>query len=207
VIPFLAVLVILVFAAAIRSTPARWLIALSVSYLAVFSFLPQDSRYLVPLLPLLSIAAAMYAVTRWPHAAMILSAAVIAPSIAYSAYRLALNGLPPSTSQERHQWLTPRVPEYRALLHAGNERIYACRAEHLKSYAAGDLLGDFSGPYSFDRILNGATTTQAIAEKLRQIDVRYFLLAKRTCPPPQPNGGMNLIYEDKHAQLWRVLAR
>jgi hypothetical protein len=42
---------------------------------------------------------------------------------------------------------------------------------------------------------------------MRRIDARYYLLAKRVCIPPQANGGMDLVYEDEAAQLWRVSGR
>jgi hypothetical protein len=205
VTPLLLPMVLLVLAAALRDIRARWLVALSAVYLAVFSFLPQDSRYLVPLLPLVSIVAAVVVANRWPKATTLLAIFAVAPGIAYAGYRIALQGtLPPSTPAQRTEWLAQRVPEYRALMRAGTERIYACRGEQLKDYAAGELLGDHFGPYSYDRILTGADSTSAIAERMRRIGVRYFLVAKRQCATPRVDGGMELVYEDAHAQLWRV---
>jgi hypothetical protein len=156
-------------------------------FVIVFAFLPQDSRYLVPLLPLISVAAA----TRWPRWTAAIAAA---PGLLYCVYVLAVRGLPPA---DREAWLTKRVPEYAALMRAGSERVYVCGGEQLKYYAKGELLGDHNGPYSFDRILTGD-----VAKNLRRIDARYFLVAKRACRLPRP--GMELVYEDAAAQLWRV---
>ena len=204
VTPFLIVLVLLVIAAAVRNTKARWLVAVSAVYLAIFSFLPQDPRYLMPLLPLVCLVAALVVARRWPRTIAIATLLAIAPGIAYAGYRLVRQGVPPVTEEQRAAWLSRRVPEYAALRHAGAARTYACGAERLKSYAPGDFLGDYSGLHSYARVLDGADTTRAIAERMRGIDARYFLVDKATCAQPRMNGGMDLVYEDAAAQLWRV---
>jgi len=193
--PFLIACVLLIVAAAIHDTRARWLVALSVAYVVAFSFLPQDSRYLMPLLPLMSVAAALIVAARWPKAIPLLALIAIAPGLAYGGYRLALNGVVP----EREQWLAQRVPEYRALRRGGNERIYVCGGEELKGHAGGVLLGDHFGPYAYNRILVGD-----IAQRLQRIDIRYLLVAKSNCARTFATGGMELVYEDEAAQLWRV---
>ena len=202
--PFLIPAVVLILVAAVRDVRARALIVVGAVYLTIFSFLPQDSRYLASLLPLVSVAAAVLVATRWPRAATALAWLAVLPGIAYVIYRLALQGLPPATHAEREAWLARRVPEYRAVVRAGSERVYVCGGEQLKSYAAGELLGDFVGPYAYDRILTGAASTADLAPRLMRIDVRYLLVAKRVCAPLHANGGMELVYEDAHAQLWRV---
>jgi hypothetical protein len=202
--PMLGAAVAMVLAAAFRDVGARCVALVTAGYLVVFSFLPQDSRYLVPLLPLLSIAAAAAVTKRWPTAAGWLALIAIAPGLAYAAYRLAVNGMPPSTAPERNEMLAKRIPEYGALIRAEEGRIYVCGAEQLKYYARGELLGDVTGLYSYERVLAGAGSTATIAKHLKRIDAQYFLVAKRVCAPPRRNGGMDLVFEDAAAQLWRV---
>ncbi|HEX3068059.1 MAG TPA: hypothetical protein VHX14_05745 [Thermoanaerobaculia bacterium] len=202
--PLLIAMVAVVIAASIRDTRARWVALLCAGYVAVFAFLPQDSRYLVPLLPLLGVIAAVIVARRWKSAATLLAIIAVAPGIAYAGYRIAMQGVPPVTASQRSAWLSQQVPAYRALVHAGNERFYVCGSEQLKDYAGGELLGDFNGPFSYDRILGGAHDTASIAQRLRRIDAQYFLVVKRNCQPPRSNGGMMLAYEDAAAQLWRV---
>jgi 4-amino-4-deoxy-L-arabinose transferase-like glycosyltransferase len=204
VTPLLALLVALTIAAAVRDARARWIAGLSAVYAVIFTFLPADARYLVPLLPLLCLIAAIVVARRWPRATVLLAVLAIAPGIAYAGYRLMRQGLPPLTSSQRESWLAARVPEYRALRRAGTERVYACYGEHLKAYAAGPLLGDHAGPWSYNRILTGAGATSTLAARLRPLGVRYYLLRKRSCPPPRIDGGMELVYEDANAQMWRV---
>jgi hypothetical protein len=204
VTPLLIGMVAVVIVAAIRDTRARWVALLCAVYVAVFEFLPQDSRYLVPLLPLLSVTAAVIVARRWGKAASVLALLAIAPGIAYAGYRIAVLGVPPVTASQRSAWLSQQVPAYRALLRAGSERVYVCGGEQLKDDAGGELLGDFNGSFSYERILGDAHDTASIAQRLRRIDARYFLVVKQTCQPPRPNGGMTLTYDDPAAQLWRV---
>jgi hypothetical protein len=192
--PLLIVLVLLVIAAAVRNVQARIIALIGAGYLIIFAFLPQDSRYLVPLLPLVSVAAAAIIASRWPKIVTVATIVAIAPGIAYAGYRIALQGMPPATPAARDAWLAQRVPEYRALMRAGSERVYVCGAEQLKGLARGELLGDFIGPWSYDRILPNAP------ESLRRIGVRYLLVSKRKCTAPR---GMQLVYEDDAAELWR----
>ena len=49
--PFLIPAVVLILVAAVRDVRARALIVVGAVYLTIFSFLPQDSRYLASLLP------------------------------------------------------------------------------------------------------------------------------------------------------------
>jgi hypothetical protein len=204
VTPLLLVMVAVVIVASVRDTRARWVALLCAVYVAVFEFLPQDSRYLVPLLPLLSVTAAVIVARRWGKAARVLALIAVTPGIAYAGYRIAVQGVPSVTTSQRGAWLSREVPPYRALVHAGNERVYVCGGEQLKDYAGGELLGDFNGPFSYERVLGDAHDTASIAQRLRRIDTRYFLVVKQNCQSPRSNGGMILTYEDAAAQLWRV---
>lgn len=202
--PFFIAMIAAVFAASLRDRRARALALIVVTFLAIFSFLPQDSRYLVSLLPLLSIASAAIVASRWPKAVVWLALIAIAPGVLYAAYRYATYGPPPFTAAARREVLLRRVPEYAALERADAGTMYVCGGEQLKYHAKGLFLGDFAGPFSYERVLGNARTTSAIAANLRTIDGRWFLVAKRACPPPLPDGGMELVFEDRAAQLWRV---
>jgi hypothetical protein len=204
VTPLLIAATALIVAASLRNVRARWVVAICGAYLIVFTFLPRDSRYLVPLLPLIGVAAAATFVARWPRYAALLAWIAIAPGFLYAAYRLTRIGFPPMTASAREQSLEKRVPEYRAVVRAGTGTIYVCGGEQLKYYAKGRFLGDFYGPYSYDRVLGNARDTASIADRLRRIDAEYFLVATRVCPPPLATGGMDLVYSDAGAQLWHV---
>jgi hypothetical protein len=204
VTPLLMVMLVLVLAAALRDVRARCVAILAAGYVAAFTFLPQDTRYLVPLLPLLSMTAASAIVARRPEWSKALAWIAIAPGALYVAYRLAMQGAPPVSASARETLLARRVPEYTAVLHAGTARVYVCGGEQLKDYARGPLLGDVVGPFSNARILGSAHDTATIAARLQPLGVEMYLVAKRVCPPPRANGGMELVFEDGAAQLWRI---
>jgi hypothetical protein len=193
--PLLIPAVVVLIAVAVRDRRARAVALLSAGYLVLFAFLPQDTRYLVPLLPLIACCIPSKRLLAW---------IAIAPSIVYAAYLFHANGLPPATAAEREAYLARRIPEYRAVTRAGMGTIYVCGGEQLKYYAKGKLLGDFFGPWAYRNVLDHLSDTASIAARLRPIPADYYLVAKRVCRPPRVTGGMDLIYEDGAAQLWRV---
>jgi hypothetical protein len=161
-------------------------------YFAVFAILPQDSRYLLPLLPLVSVVAAgafrtqvagrrsrSGAAPRDLHPATViaLSLLIALPGIAYAGYRIAKQGIAP-----RQVYLERHIPELRALEHRGPGRIWVCGAEQLKYYGGDDLVGDVLGPF-----------------RTMPPDARYVLISRRRCPAP---AGFHLVYADHAAELW-----
>lgn len=177
---------------ALRRT--RWMFLV---YLIIFTFLPLDARYLMPLMPLVLVEAAtlLPPLPRWLAA----TACVLAllPGPAYAIYRIVKQGAP------THDYLIRRVPEYRALQRAGAGRVYSCGGEELKAYARGTFLGDHAGPYSFDRVLNDDAAR--LHANLAALRIDALLIVRRSCRPlPLPARGFTLLYEDEAAQLWRV---
>lgn len=180
----------------------RWAI---LGYLVIFTFLPRDARYLVPLLPLVFIEAAtlLPPLPRWLGAAACIVAIVTGP--AYAIYRIARQGPLPLTATQQTAYLTRRVPGYRAVQHAGTSRTYACRGEELQYYARGPFLGDHVGPYSYARVLGQGRDARRMHASLAALHIDTLLVARQTCTHlPLPARGFTLIYEDEAAQLWRV---
>jgi hypothetical protein len=202
--PLLLVVVLLVAAAAFRDRRVRAVILLAAGYLVIFAFLPQDARYLVPLLPLFCVAAAVIVARRWPQATAVATLVAIVPGAVYLVWRLAIVGLPPADAASRGAETAARVAGYTALIRAGASRVYVCGGEQLQYFAGGTLLGDFGGPHSYARVLAGADDTATLAARLQRLDVDYFLAVKRRCEPLRMTGGLELVYEDAGAQLWRV---
>ena len=167
------------FAVALLITIVKrhWYAALCVVYLAVFAFLPQDSRYLLPLAPLVSVVAARAVPARWRTAAAIVA---IAPAFAYAGFRLAKQWPLPITEQQRTAYIEARISEYRALLQVPDGgSLFVCGAEQLRYYG-GIEIG-------------------------RGQDYEYVLLSKRKCAHVQ--GWGTLVYADAAAELWRDARR
>lgn len=212
VTPFLALMVLLLFMAARTEVRARGVLLLSALYLVIFSFLPQDPRYLLSLLPLLSLVTAE-SVTRIlerrgaAHLVRWLVVVAILPGAAYAVYRVTLQGLPPVGTTARQSWLSRQVPEYPALQRAGSEAVYVCGAEQVKGLAGGRLLGDVVGPYSNALILGDDGIAADDLARLRSLQMGFLLIAKRVCgalPAGQAPEGLELVFEDGAAQLWAV---
>ncbi len=181
------------FAIAILLVVFRWggvhLRLMTLVYLALFTFLPQDSRYLIPLLPLVSLAAARHW-QRWRAPLAVLSIAI---AVGYTGFRLARQGMP------NDDYARSRIPELRALEQRGDGRIYQCGAEQLKYFGGRDLVGEHAGPWAYSRMEG---------QDLNALGFRYLLVSKRACPGEWQRKTVSArferMYEDQAATLWRV---
>jgi hypothetical protein len=207
--PLFAVAMLITLIAAIRDRRATFIAAVCAGYIAIFTFLPQDSRYLLPLLPLVAMAAASaVAPLLRKNAIVALSLLAIAPGIAYAGYRFLRQGPLPVTSAQRQHYLETHIPEYRALEHRGPGRIYVCGAEQLKYFGGDDLLGDVAGPFAYDTIVGQSVDAEHLWRTFAQSHIRYLLIARAHCPitwqhlPSAPR--FELVYADDGAVLWRV---
>ena len=207
--PLFAVAMLITIIAATRDRRATFIAAVCIAYIAIFTFLPQDSRYLLPLLPLVAMTAATAVAPLLRRNALIaISLIAIAPGIAYAGYRLVRQGPIPIKTTQRQQYLEAHIPEYRALEHRGPGRIYAVCAEQLKYYGGDDFFGDVEGPYSNETIIGRSADAEQLWRALGQHQIRYLLISRKRCPsawqhlPAAP--WFELVYEDAGAVLWRV---
>jgi hypothetical protein len=187
--PLFALSLLVTLIASLFNRRAAFLSAMCIGYIAIFTQLPQDSRYLLPLLPLVSVAAATIFANRLTTGVVLFAALMaIVPGLAYAGYRISRQGPPPLTEAARQQYLEQHIPEFRALEHRGPGRIWVCGAEQLKYFGGDELFGDVTGPYRS-------------AESVP--DVRYVLIARGRCASPAQ---AKLVYADNAAELW-LLAR
>jgi len=211
--PLFALSFAVMLVAAVRNRRAAFVAAVCIGYIAIFRFLPQDSRYLVPLFPLVSIVAARVIASRLqeqPRANAIAAALALfafAPAIAYAGYRLEKQGLPPVTPAQREAYLERRMPEYRAFQKRGAGPLYQCGAEQFQSFGH-PLLGDLNGLTPSHEILGKSRDAAELAQALERIGARDLLISRAHCPtvwqslPREPY--FRQIYADESAVLWRV---
>jgi hypothetical protein len=207
--PLFAVAMLITFIAALRNGRAAFLSMICIGYIAIFTFLPQDSRYLLPLLPLVSVTAAMtIAPLLSKRMLMTLSILAIAPGLAYAGYRLWRQGPPPLNATERRQYLEAHIPEFRALERRDAGRIYVCGAEQLNYYGGKDFFGEVIGPYANETIFGNAKNADDLSRALRPLSVRYLLVSKRQCRPEWQQLAaeplFERVYADDGAELWRL---
>jgi len=207
--PLFAIAMLITFIAAMRNRRAAFLSIVCIGYSVIFTFLPQDSRYLLPLLPLVSVAAAM-TIAPLLSKKMIVVASILAitPGLAYAGYRLWKQGPPPLNATERRQYLEAHIPEFRALERRAAGRIYVCGAEQLNYYGDGDFLGDVVGRYANETIFDNAKNADDLSRALKPLNVRFLLVSKRQCRPEwqrlPAEPLFERIYADDGAELWRL---
>jgi len=207
--PLFAIAVLITFIAAVRNRRAAFLSIVCIGYIAIFTFLPQDSRYLLPLLPLVSVAAAMtIAPLLSKRMLTALSIIAIAPGLAYAGYRLWRQGPPPLNATQRRQYLEAHIPEFRALERRSAGRIYVCGAEQLNYYGGKDFLGEVIGPFANETVFRNAKNADDLSRALKPLNVRYLLISRRHCRtgwqrlPAEPS--FERVYADDGAELWRL---
>ncbi len=209
----------LLLAGAFRDARVRRLLALPLVWAAVFLFLPADSRYLVPILPPLSLAlaAVLGSSLRIERRSLLAAACVLAflPGWLYAGYRIARQGPPPVTAAERDRHLARHLPLYPPVRHL--DRIssvaYAFDAERMKYFYQGTLHGDWIGPASFRRLRPLAATPAVLHRELRKLGASHLLMSKTpgaARPPEAGEGGrewrrcFRRVYEDPAAEIFAL---
>lgn len=185
--PFFAIaLIVAIFFA------KRWKLGLvCAAYLGAFILaMPPDSRYLLPLVPLVAVPAAEYVSARFRTRALAVIAAL--PLLAYPAILMARYGPLPLTRDSRRALQLERIPALRALEHVPpNERVHVCGAEELKAFGGDRLVGDHRGQFAFDK----------------PGDAQWIVISKRNCPPAiraQLAADAQRVYQDDAAELWKT---
>jgi hypothetical protein len=223
---YLAALPLLVFGFA-RDRRIRYLLLIPGVYALVFTWLPSDSRYLMPALPLASLAVAgavAETARRWPslgsrRLAAALCVGCVLPGWLYAGYRIARQGPLPVTMAGRESYLANRLPVYPAIAFLNRQQgsaytLWAFHAENMAYFAHGRFLGDWFGPASYSRMLTGARDAEALHRELRRLGATHLLVTDRTAtghpfPLPIPEDEafrrwFHLVYRDSAARIYRL---
>lgn len=175
------------------------------AYVATAAFLPRDTRYLAPILPVagLLLAAALVRAAgslRLTESGRLRAlgfagALALAPGWLYAGYRMAREGAPPLTPEARERFLAARLRGYAALArlnetHGADYAVYAFRAEELRWFARGRFSGDWVGPACYARVLGPepagpcveqfdptAVSPERLRARLAALGVTHLLLA------------------------------
>ncbi|MEO6191980.1 MAG: hypothetical protein ABIS20_03140 [Thermoanaerobaculia bacterium] len=206
---YLAALPLALLAAA-RDPRQRRLLALAAAYAVACAALPADSRYLVPITPMLSLSAAgalLYWLGRLPGRAAgrrrLLIAGLCAgcflPGWLYALYRLHRQGPLPLTPAAREAYLVRQQPVYPAVAWLNRTlgsgyTVWALHAENMAYYARGRFLGDWIGPASFRRVLLDLSSPEELHQRLRRLGADHFLTTHQ---------GVNLPFSEEDAAFQR----
>lgn len=187
-----------------RDPRVRALCLVPLLWSVVFLVLPADVRYLMPVVPMVSLALAAAVVgvsgrqrsgedgggelsfaelpARWPAwAAGLLVAVLAAPGALYAVYRLERQGFLPATPAARSAYLGRELPFYRAVealnLEEGDRyALYALRGENLRFFVRGRLLGDWTNRYPYARVLPLLGDPEALDRQLAEFGATHLAL-------------------------------
>ncbi len=209
--PFYLLGLPLLLAGAFRDSRVRRLLAIPLVWGAVFLFLPPDSRYLVPILPLVSLALAGSIQIEKRALLTAVCVLVFLPGWLYAGYRIVKQGPPPTTAAERDVYLARKLPLYPAVRHL--DRIssvaYAFNAEHMKYFYEGALYGDWLGPASYRRLLPLVDRPALLHRELRKLGATHLLMSKSpgaVRPPrtPEWQRWFPRVYDDPAGEIFAL---
>jgi 4-amino-4-deoxy-L-arabinose transferase-like glycosyltransferase len=218
---YLAALPLLAFGAA-REARVRLPLLVAAAYALACMWLPPDSRYLVPVLPLASLAVAgsvTVAVRRWPGPASrglvwALCLGCLLPGWLYAGYRIARQGPLPVTPAAREAYLARSLPAHPAIAWLNRTRgssytLWALHAENMAYFADGRFLGDWFGPASFGRVLDGLRDPADLHGRLGELGATHLLVTRQKAGLPfAEDAGFQRwfapVYADSEARLYEL---
>jgi hypothetical protein len=120
----------------------------------------------------------------------------------------------PASPADREAYLATAHPGYASLAwlerrHGPRYVAYAAHLEHLHAFASGRLLGNWTGPWSFERVQPLRADVAALHRDLRAIGAGYLLLPRGSghLRRPEGVGRFALVHADADADVWSVLDR
>lgn len=209
--PFYLLGLPLLLVGAFRDSRVRRLLAIPFVWGAVFLFLPSDSRYLVPILPPVSLALA--GMIRIEKRSLLAAACALAflPGWLYAGYRIAKQGPLPVTEAQRDLYLARKLPLYEAVRHLDRSSsvAYAFHAEHMKYFYQGPLYGDWIGPESYSRLIPLVENPALLHRELRRLGATHLLMSKSPGAVRPPGTSewqrrFRRVYEDPAAAVFAL---
>lgn len=200
----------------LREPRVRRLMLPAAAYVALFPLLPQDARYLAPVLPVvgLALAEAALRLLRPRLAVTLVALACFLPGCLYAGWRVHRQGPLPVTAEDRDRYLTSALPGFSALAHLNRHHgpgytLYALHAENLAYYAHGRFLGDWSGPAAFAEVLPLVGRPAELHAWLRALGADHLLLVpgKDYGFAAHPAFGrlFREVYADRQARVFAVV--
>ncbi len=176
-----------------RKRMIRNIFLLIISYTLFWFFSgAQELRYLLPVLPLYCMVAAVSIETFLINPSFfkkfLQNRAVLAVTLLmllqgwfYSVNTIYRYGFPPVTEAKRTEYLSKRLPTYKAyyfLNSIANRKsvLYALYDVRMAYFYKGDFRGDVFGPYRYSRILDKLDNEERLYKELKAMDADYFLI-------------------------------
>jgi hypothetical protein len=174
-----------------RNIRIRKLVGFAMAFTMFWFYSAQELRYLMPALPMMSVAAAASLdilfgaipfTRKWSNHWIL--TAVIGGAMTLGGWQFAFEFWPraiPVTQQQRDNYLTwvfPSYPAYKLLneLKGRNYKVYAPYDVNVAYYADGTFMGDVFGPARYGRVVTKLSDGRALYTELRTLGVDFFLI-------------------------------
>ena len=214
----------------------RFLLALTAGFTLCWFFRFQEVRYLIPVLPLMSIAVAapidrmllrLPLKERWGKHKLITAAGIailMYPGWQYAREAIRGRGALPINQELRDRYLAREFRSYPVIKYLNDLKhnsytVYAMFSENMTYFSDGLLIGDPLGPASYHHILDKLTSGEALYRQLKTLGADYFLATGyRHWSDPSKNITINLptdsffqshfkpIYEANGVQVFELSA-
>jgi hypothetical protein len=188
---------------AIKNRNIRLLVTVATAYTLFWFYTAQVFRYLLPALPILSVAAgaALSELLAWnplvrragSTSFVTLAIVVLLCQNSWNHIRRSPNNAAaiPINQQQRDDYLAHRLPSYRAykLLREQGKKdhtLYTVYDENMNYFSEGKFLGDFFGPARYAVIWDKLNSGQALYSQLTSLGADYFLVNTRVHSVPLP---------------------
>lgn len=189
----------------------------------------QVLRYLLPVIPLLSLvgAASFENCLKWLPSekvpwmkggivTFVIAIIFFSPGWIYAVKKVQNEGYPPFAKEEQEAYLIQRLPSFPAYQYLNrkmgrNYSLYALFDENMAYFADGSFMGDWFGPGRFEKIYSKFSNLKALHQGLRSLGANYFLIRRGRVPiePPPEDffspSHFKLVYKNEHVLLFEVL--
>jgi uncharacterized membrane protein YqaE (UPF0057 family) len=213
----------------LQRSKIRELLIIIVLYTLFWFSSAQVLRYLLPIIPLLSLigAASFENCLKWLPSnkvswmgkgivTLVVSILLFSPGWLYAIYKVQGNDYPPYTEKQQEAYLTEKLPSFPAYqylnqMRGRNYSIYALFDENMAYFADGSFMGDWFGPGRFEKIYNKFSNLKALHQELRSLGANYFLIRRGRVPiePPPEDffspSHFKLVYKNELVLLFEVL--
>ncbi|MEL7060471.1 MAG: hypothetical protein AAGN46_10635 [Acidobacteriota bacterium] len=184
-----------------RPTLRPWALLL-IPYLAIWLEIGRDTRYLLPILPLVALLMASGLDALLPRRrgwGLAVGLALLLPGVVYAGFKAVERGPLPLDAQTRQDDLERQIPGYAAIrrLDAAADahpelrgyRMLAIYGERLASTPRhGATVGDHFGPAAYSTFLPLREHPRLLATTLHGFEVCFLLTPHRVIPRPPPDG-------------------
>ncbi|MBI3658305.1 MAG: glycosyltransferase family 39 protein [Acidobacteria bacterium] len=182
---------VLVFGA--KYARIRALLILTAAYTLFWFSTAQQARYLIPVLPMLSLATASALENflvllssfrnylRTVFAVIVVVCLMIYPGWLYASRRKIIERGPlPVSTEQREAYLLRQIPSYAAIKFLNeskgrNYSVFALYDSEMAYFADGVLMGDWCGPAGMIRMANKLNDSEALYNELKSLGANYLM--------------------------------